>query len=444
MAIKSFVKRRIPFIIKVYSFIIRFFIICRDCCQKKYIILTAPSKHKQKLMSLQGKRIKCVLMVFSSENFRELLYKKLIESGRFDVSIVVCPIMSQELEYREKRILSVYRELQQRGYLNTVLGYDFDTKAVLDIKREFNPDIIFFTSPYRSLIGEQNYITKFQDALSIYIPYFINNTIEYSMTYDELLHNAVWRYYVETDWHKNLSRLYSSNKSRNIVVSGYPGLDKLLDKNYVPNKNYWKSEDRKKKRIIWAPHQTINPIHSMYYSAFLLIADNMVQLANKYNDDIEIAFKPHPLLINNLYNEWGKEKAEEYYKLWRNMPNTCLVEGDYVDLFLTSDAIIHDSASFITEYLILNKPALRTYNGRDPKTQFNDFGLACLDNYYKAYSGEEVDAFILNVIHNIDPMKDTRTQFIKDNLIKSNGKLPSEIIIEDILDSIDNQVLYRN
>ena len=443
MTIKHIIKGMIRFVRIVYSSMIIALSGIRDYYQKWFFIYYSSQKYKKKLASLKGQKIKCALLVFSGETFREILYKISVESERFEVSIIVCPVMNQNQNNRERSIRTVYNELCNRGYKNIILGYDFISKKTINIKREINPDIIIYTSPYRSLIGEQNYITHFQDTLTIYIPYFINNTIEYSMTYDELLHNAVWRYYVESDWHKRLSQTYSSNKGRNVVVSGYPGLDKLLDKEYHPIHYYWKSKDLKKKRIIWAPHQTIDPNHSMYYSAFLIIADKMVQIANKYQDEIEIAFKPHPFLFNNLCRVWGEEKARGYYDLWRAMSNTCVVEGDYVDLFLTSDAIIHDSASFITEYLVVNKPALRTYNGRDPKTQFNDFGLACLDNYYKAFSGEDVESFVINVIRDYDPMKEKRTQFIKDNLLKSNGKLPSEIIIEDILDSIDNQVLYH-
>lgn len=437
-ALNSIIKN--PLAVKAYSVIQSLL----NAIQKKYLIRISKKRQQKKLYELKNKKtIKCVLLVFDSSCFRDYLYQLLCDNGRFDVVVVVCPIHSQNREYREKRLNATYNSLVSKGYTNVLKGYDEDTKKFLDIKKELKPDIVFYTNPYRSLIGEEFYITKFCNELTIYLPYYINNTVEYKLAYDELLHNVVWRYYVETEWHKKLSQKYSSNHSRNVVVTGYSGFDLLLDKHYRPLDDCWKIKDRSYKRIVWAPHQTINPNHTMYYSAFLLIADKMTEYAIKYKDRIQIAFKPHPLLINSLYSEWGLDRSDAFYEKWRSMENTCIVEGSYVDLFLTSDAIIHDSASFITEYLILNKPSLRTHNGRDLKLQFNDFSLACLEHYYMAYNADDIEQFILNLIEGKDPMKEARTHFVKEQLLPPEGHLPSENIVRDLIESIDNQILYH-
>lgn len=432
------------YIKKILPFSERFGCLYRKITNHYYIWITK-KEHRIKLKDLKGKdSIKCVILAFGSTGFRERLYELLMRNNRFEVTVVVCPVFNQNQEYRERRLSEDYRYFKNKGFKNIVLGYDVKTKQSLDIKKTFNPDIVIYTNPYRSLIGEQNYITKFCDTLTVYIPYYINNTVEYEMAYNELMHNIVWRYYVETEWHKKLSVKYSTNHSRNVVVTGYPGLDMLLDKNYKPSYNAWKIKDPSLKRIIWAPHQTINPNHTMYYSAFLLIADQMTELARKYKDKVQIAFKPHPFLVINLYKEWGKDRTDAFYDNWRSMENTTIVDGDYIDLFLTSDAIIHDSASFITEYLMLNKPALRTNNGRDLRSQFNEFSIACLEHYYMAYNAHDVEQFIKNVINNFDPKREERTKFVHELLIQQGNNLPSENIVNDILDSIDNQVLYRN
>ena len=412
--------------------------------EKHYYIYKAKKLQERKLEELKGKnKIKCVILLFSTSLFRDYLYQLLASNERFEVFIVVSPECSHGEEYKKKCLQTTYENMVKKGYSNVLLGYDIEKDTYLDIKKEINPDIIIYTNPYRGLISEEHYVTKFLDCLPIYIPYYINNTVEYKMAYDELLHNVVWRYYVETEWHKKLSKKYSTNCGRNVVVTGYSGIDRFLDKNYRPSSAQWKIEGATHKRIIWAPHQTIDPSKEMYYSAFLFIADEMTNFAKKYKDQIQIAFKPHPLLVNSLYKVWGKERTDAYYDEWRNMDNTCIVEGEYADLFLTSDAIIHDSASFITEYLMINKPALRTYNERDPKTQFNDFSLACLDHYYKAYNAEDVEKFIKDVVKDNDPMKEARTNFIQKNLLPPQGGIPSENIIADILLSIDNQILYK-
>lgn len=442
--LKNTVKKVVPFSTNVIGIVYKLKGLIKKPFEKWYYIRKSATLQKKKLYELHDKKkIKCVFLVFNSSCFRDYLYKLLTENERFDVIVVVCPIYSHSQEYKDRRLVSTYNDLMGRGYKNIVMGYDIEKDISIDIAKTYNPDIVIYTNPYRSLIGEKNYVTNFKDALTIYIPYYINNTVEYKNAYDELLHNVVWRYYVETEWHNKLSLKYSSNNGRNVVVTGYSGMDLLLDKNYCPTEDPWKIKDRSVKRIIWAPHQTIDPTQKMYYSAFLFIAEGMVEIAKKYKNEIQIAFKPHPLLIKNLYKEWGKEKTDTYYELWNSMENTCIIDGGYIDLFLTSDAIIHDSASFITEYLVLDKPSLRTCNGRDLRSQFNDFSLACLDYYYKANDIKGVENFIINVIKEVDPLKEKRSKFIKDSIMSPLGKLPSENIVDDILDSIDNQILYR-
>lgn len=66
-------------------------------------------------------------------------------------------------------------------------------------------------------------------------------------------------------------------------------------------------------------------------------------------------------------------------------------------------------------------------------------GQDVLDVYYKAYNEQDIEKFIQNVIDGIDPMKEARDKFYQERLLPPNGKLPSENIIDDIIDSIKNQ-----
>ena len=163
----------------------------------------------------------------------------------------------------------------------------------------------------------------------------------------------------------------------------------------------------------------------------------MLSMAHKYRNSIELCFKPHPLLKNKLYHAWGKEKTEDYYRKWKDGENTFYIDGEYIDLFMTSDAMIHDSGSFMIEYLYVNKPVMRTYNGEDPTKMYNDFTLKCLDYYYKAFNEKDIETFIVNVIQEEDSLKSLRTKFLNDVLIPKGG-MPSENIINDIIDSIKN------
>ena len=85
---------------------------------------------------------------------------------------------------------------------------------------------------------------------------------------------------------------------------------------------------------------------------------------------------------------------------------------------------------------------MRTLNDIPLKNMYNPFALKCLDNYYLGRNKQDIEVFIQNIIHNIDPLKEQRTKFVNEVLMPKGS--PSQNIIDDILDSIDNQILYRN
>ena len=87
----------------------------------------------------------------------------------------------------------------------------------------------------------------------------------------------------------------------------------------------------------------------------------MLSFTEKYKDKIQIAFKPHPNLKTvNKSSKSGKPN-DDYYDKWNSLDNGQLEEGDYFDLFLQSDAMIHDSVSFLSEYLYTMKLRLLRY-----------------------------------------------------------------------------------
>jgi hypothetical protein len=184
------------------------------------------------------------------------------------------------------------------------------------------------------------------------------------------------------------------------VVTGFPGTDIFLDNKYKPE-NAWKETGENLKKIIWAPHHTIDDDKSfLSFSAFLIYADYMLELAAKYKSAVQWAFKPHPILKPKLYEhpQWGKKRTDAYYNRWNEIANGQLEEGSYHDLFLTSDAMIHDSGSFLIEYLYLNKPVCRTDRDDSITDRLNKFGVMAYNMHYHARSEKEIEEFLVNVV----------------------------------------------
>ena len=110
------------------------------------------------------------------------------------------------------------------------------------------------------------------------------------------------------------------------------------------------------------------------------------------------------------------------------MPNTQLEEGYYIDLFLTSDAMIHDCASFTGEYLFSKHPVLFVIRDQQQvESHWNPFGRKCYDLHYHAQGIEDIEAFINDtVISGLDPLRHEREDFFSQYLF--NGTIPSENI----------------
>lgn len=438
LVFKHFVKDHLPksliiLVKKIYSGIRN-----RSIRLKEWIIINQTQYlHAQAIKQIYKKEgaINVVFFaLFDSVWKYDQLYHLMDEDSRFNPIILVCPIISYG---REDMLLNMEKSSNlflSRGY-NVMPAYNPKTRKYVDVRTELKPDVIFYTNPYKGLIDDRYYIDRYPDILTCYTPYGINECNEYKIVYDSLLENLVWKHYLGFTNHIRYAKEYSRVKGRNTVYSGFPGVDRFIHP-HTPTKDVWKIKDRNIKRIIWAPHHTITDYAFVHYSTFLEYCDFMFEMAQKYENNVQIAFKPHPLLRNRLELMWGKEKTLEYYSKWENLPNGILNNGAYEDLFLTSDAIIHDSGSFICEYLYTGNPAMFLSNGKEFNKRYNDFAQDCLKRYYIGKNKDDIEQFILNIITGTDSLKKDRHEFIKTALMPPNGKTASENIIDDLINSL--------
>jgi hypothetical protein len=364
----------------------------------------------------------------------DTIYNMMAADPRFNPTILVCPVVNYGRDNMLNNMDKCYNLFVGRGY-NVVRAYNPVNNHYIDVRKDLNPDIIFYTNPYEGLIDNRYFIKRFRDILTVYVNYYFSEGKEWDSQCNLILHNLLWKRYCETEEMVQACRRYSRNKGTNAVLTGYPGIDKFIKEDSTAT-DVWKIKDRKIKRIIWAPHHTISDYAPVFYSTFLSYSEFMLELAKKYNGRIQIAFKPHPILKNRLNIMWGKEKTTQYYNTWDTLNNGMLNDSDYEDLFLTSDAIIHDSGSFIGEYLYTRKPAMFLSNGIPFDKQYNQTAQACLKNYYIGKTKDDIEQFIINLIEGADPLREQRLAFIDRELMPPNGKLASENIIDDIVKSL--------
>jgi len=439
MKIKIFLKKFLPK--KTYSFFSRLYSFFQVRLNLEYfLILTAPLRHKRALKKIRGKDvIKVVFLVIHDSIWKyDLIYKLMVEDSLFNPVIIVCPyVLSGEQEMLNE-MEKTYQTFKAKNYrvmksLNEVTG------QWLDIKKQIKPDIIFFTNPYK-LTKDEYFINNFLSYLTCYVPYGITHTYLNNMQYNQFFHNVLWKYFVETEMHATFSKTYSRCKGRNIEITGYPGIDYFFIKNYMPN-DEWKIKNKQIKRIIWAPHHTLNDDSKfrLNYSNFVKYHDFFLQLTVLFKNRIQICFKPHPLLKQKLYSnkDWGKERTDEYYDKWDKLHNGQLNESSYIDLFLTSDGLIFDSGSFINEYLCVNKPSLFIVRDKDIVNRFNEFGRLAFECHYKGINENDIIKFVEDLISGNDSLKEKRQIFIDKYLKTANNHSASQNIIDLIKNEIN-------
>ena len=401
---------------------------------RRHLIL---QKQKEVLAQVQKKeRISVVFFAMNLSMWRyQSLYEALKGNPNFDVHIVISPCISYTMEQQIKDVKRLREYFAQNS--TQYIDYNFNEANVYDVKGRLNPDLVFYPQPYANILAQEHDSTNFEDRLICYYPYAFW-TAHSEWSYNLFFHNIAWKLYYSTELHRIDATKIAHNRGKNVVVVGYPNADNFL---FTPIVDTWKHQATRKKRIIWAPHFTISQERSIVaHSGFLWMADFMLEIAQKYSDKIQFAFKPHPRLLTELYAhpDWGKKRADEYYAIWQHMDNGQLEEGDFKDLFMSSDGMIHDSSSFTVEYHYSLKPVM--YIQQDLKTYtdtLSDFGKLAIEAHYHGKSLEDISSFIDNVIlAEDDTMYPIRKSFYDTYLLPPNGKSVCQNTLEDLLRSL--------
>ena len=398
-----------------------------------YKIACLRIRHKRALKKLKSKaEINVVILAINSAAWKfDQLYRLFDLNSRFKITIVVCPLIAYENKEMFNEMETTFNMFRNKNFnvVKTFLKND----SWLDVKETLKPDIIFFTNSWY-ITKPQYLIHSFPECLTCYGPYGYYLSDLLIKTYNEFFYSALWKNFLETEVHYKMYK-QKARHFNNAVYAGYPGTDNLIDPGYIPVQ-VWKNTGLKRKKVIWAPHHTIENIGGLDFSSFIEYSDFIVDIAEKYKDKIQIAFKPHPFLKHKLYSDssWGREKTDLYYAYWQQLENGQLFESDYLDLFLTSDAMIFDSISFIAEYLFVSKPSLFIMHDNAIEDKLNEFGKMALKQHIPAFDQEQVILFIENVVFTeSDPKKDERDLFFERYLRPPNSKTASENILNEIL-----------
>ena len=303
-------------------------------------------------------------------------------------------------------------------------------------------DVLIFLSPY---LAQMAYAFRLENlkasTLITHITYSFMMSIRSNDFYNRKLFRTAWKVFFSSPIVRDLFDSKNPVGMPRGVYSGYPRTDIFFKKDVTFTFN-WKMVQPAAKKIIWAPHWSINAVTK--YATFQWNYRFMYEFA-KAHPEISWVVKPHPALFFSAVSEKvfpTLEAFKKYLQKWDDLPNAQVYTGGYYQaVFATSDGMIHDSSSFIAEYQFVDKPMI--FLTRE-KEVFNELGATILKGAYLV-SGKNLEAIaatIQKVFIDGNDYKAAERKAIFDkylNYPKLNGMPASEFIYKSIADELKGE-----
>ncbi|MBR4905170.1 MAG: hypothetical protein IKZ53_10935 [Selenomonadaceae bacterium] len=371
---------------------------------------------------------------FSTHWCGDDLYNAFAKDERFKLTVFILIDKGNEVNHEE--ILNDSKRFKAHG-LN-----------VFEVKRDSHDipkqDILFRFHPYPQWVYPAFRLTnlKVKETLLTHLSYSLhvsNSSLSYP------LHNVCWKMFYSSIVEMNVGKEKNKFDMPRGIYSGYPKQDIF----FKPDTKFhfdWKTARPDAKKIIWAPHWSING--GAFYATFQWNYNFMYEFA-KAHPEISWVVKPHSvLLMVATTREHGTifpsiKALNEYFQKWNDLPNAQVYTGIYYqDIFATSDGMIQDCGSFIAEYQYVDKPMI--YLTRRDNGGYNKLGEEILKASYTV-DGKDLDgiaAMMQRVFIEGDDYKAAERKAVFDkylNYPKTNGMLASEFIYKTIADELKEE-----
>jgi hypothetical protein len=333
------------------------------------------------------------------------LYKLLAQSNRFEAFVVI-PYYQGVYDCNQEKLRNYYHQL----------GYKVCEPRVVHKESKKQPIILVYFQYILSGRGSRPLnncldINLFKNSLKLFL--------SYGIPVDEnprLLHGRLFNAY--TDYQFVFSKdvieqaeSYKAGLSENFLVTGYLGCDGLINKSKINNQ----TKSGEQKRVIWAPHHSIDSRAEFPFSTFTIHSNDFLDFFKCNKDKFDLLFKPHPHLRSALYNspDWGRQRTDDYFLEFEKKFRSSY--GAYEDDFIWSDCILMDSISFLASYSTQCKPICFLMSRTNKLSNFSKLGRRFLSGAYIATNFKDIECFLQDVvIGNSDPLKETRLKLFDE------------------------------
>jgi hypothetical protein len=363
-----------------------------------------------------GRRLKIAFMLpeISLWDVFAPIYRAMQASERFDPIVVAFTRADVTSEKSKTKILATLEKMKVKFVFFELVGKFYPSIAELEV------DVIFYT--LGSIAYPEPYRIEFtsQYCLTCYISYGFLMANEHEYQFGQTFHHTAWRIFASTPREEAEYGNRSRRLTNNIVTTGYTKFD-LYPKNIPP--------PPQRPLIIWAPHWTIGTVYpALNLGTFAEICNDMATFMEN-SCHIDFIFKPHPNL------KYACEKTtfmshdiyESYLHRLKSMSNVSVVlDGDNINRFVNSSAMITDSVSFLAEYIPSKRPLL--FLSRPDRSKFSETGESIVGAHYIGVGMDAIRSFTQDVVDGIDPQYHLRAGTMKRVLHIQETSATSQII----------------
>lgn len=264
------------------------------------------------------------------------------------------------------------------------------------------------------------------EHLPVYIPYMIGVYSSERLNFDLLTYHLAWRHYRATPWHHEQGLRKVPDSSRNSRFVGYSNRDRLVSALATTPRRSGAPV------LLWAPHHSIEP-GEYQISTFLEWHEVFLDMARS-GREASVIFRPHPLLLGKLVQLWGLHRAQSYWVAWREALSGRISEAEHqAEVFAESDAIIHDSITFMGEWLLVGRPAAFLMRSDiDPRERLNDLGREFLRGHHLVHDAEDLEEFIKLIRCGADPLAATQQELAAAHLPSPRFGSVGQAVVQDI------------
>jgi len=271
-----------------------------------------------------------------------------------------------------------------------------------------SPDLVIYQQPW-GVARNQDPVAVSHYALTFYVPYYspafgshfdqVGSSFHRSL-YGNFLDNEHWVEYFKSVsfWDFWLAKMMPCGSPFREEIAR--SVEKISKENLVIYAPHWSF-----------PQDGVNK--NDVYSTFLKTGRYILDFA-KRTSGVTWVFKPHPVLKDRLIQSgvWVQDEVEQYYAQWSAIGLVC-EDGNYADLFARSRALITDSLSFLSEYLVVNRPLIRLEQDYEPNPWLPP-AQGKLEGMYRVRTLQDLQRVLdLVVLKNEDPMKDIRAKVVR-------------------------------